>query len=793
MSRTFLQTYNLALEKTAILQNAYNIREEQELNKIYSLSFSIPATDPKADFIQPFHYIRYGDKGELYRIIKSELNDSDTSILTVSCEHVIATLCDTVMFGAIQYGGTGIRTREVIEYLLSRQPERNWILHECDFDRRFEYLWEEENLLNALYSIPKEFSQTYKWTFDTTVYPWRISLKVIDETIDPEYYIRARRNLLSSGTSQNFTDICTRIYPLGYGEGVNQLTIKEVNNGVPYLQSPDNIVAQYGIKEKVLVDRRFEIAENLKTYAQTMLDNLQTPSMSRSFNVVDLYPITGAEIDNAKVGNICKMTMDDTISYVTKTIRALDEAGNLQIQLSSKTTDVADTIADLAERVRIESVYAQGATQLYQHSKDANASPNNGMILNLYFPTEMRQINKVLIRVQVKPFRSYSSTTSDAGGSERTTSDGGGTTATSTSGGGTGSTSTSAASVSGSVTSEASSIVTTESGGTGTDIVTSKTALEGNTGYAEPSVGESSAVSGTTDPATFDIKNSSTQYSDKKTTDNGTATVSISGNTGNSSPSTSSAGAHTHNVWGYTGEVTPPASANYKHSHAINYSNAALSAGSHSHSVNSHSHSFSGSGSSSHNHGMYHYHGLNLSGVGSHSHTFSVPAHTHTMSKHRHMFTHDGHSHTIGKQLFSHTHGMSHTHIVSFSGVGSHSHTFSVPAHTHDVNIPSHSHNVTIPAHNHNIIAGIFESSEKPTEIGVYVGGTKRTRLVSSTHENLIGLTWNLDAVQWLLNTNGEIPRGSWITLNFVPDKLCYIICSVFVQGFVQSRGGGNY
>ena len=56
-----LNIFDLNRRKTAILQNAYNITETQELNKIYSLEFSIPANDEKVKFIQPFHYARYGE------------------------------------------------------------------------------------------------------------------------------------------------------------------------------------------------------------------------------------------------------------------------------------------------------------------------------------------------------------------------------------------------------------------------------------------------------------------------------------------------------------------------------------------------------------------------------------------------------------------------------------------------------------------------------------------------------------------------------------------------------------
>lgn len=862
-------------KKSAVLQNAFDVYETKEMNKIYSLTFSIPKTDEKLKYCLPRHYIRWGENNELYRIIKPTRNENDMSYVTFECEHVIATLCDKCMFGSFTVGGWEMKTAAVIRWLLSQQVVRNWELGECDFDRRFEYLWEQENILNALYSIPKEFSTPYQWTFDTTVYPWRLNLKAIDDSVHPEYYLRAKRNLLSSGTTENYADICTRIYPLGYGEGVNQLGIKEINNGVPYLQSPDEIVAQYGIVEKVLVDRRFENAESLKAYAQTMLDNLQIPAMSRSFDVVDLYPLTKNNIDNAEVGKIVKMVEDDSIAYITKTRRKLDGDGDLSIDISTKTSDIASTIADLADRVRIESVYAQGATQLYQHSKDANATPEKGMNISLYFPEEMRQINKVLLKMSLKQFRSYSDTTEDAGGATPTTSDGGGTQSTTSSGGGTtsttsaggatGTTSTGETTISASAISESSSITTTNSGGVGSDIVTSKTALEGNTGYVELTTGEGGAIvnhptsktndvekdtssnqggttgevtlttgnanisiEGNTNASTFDLKNHSTQYSGKSTTDSTEVSISVAGSTGNSSPGTSYEGSHNHNIWCYTGEVTPPASANYRHSHAINYTGGALSNGSHSHTVNSHNHWFSQTARGSHSHGMYHYHGINLSGVGSHSHSFSlygvgshshgigthshtigdhkhtveinghlhtinVAGHTHEINRHRHLFTHDGHSHTISKSLFDHTHGMEHTHVINLSGVGSHSHSFSISAHTHEVNIPDHSHEVNIPdhshtveipAHSHQIIPGIFESGN-PTAFDIYVNSEKVTTIHDTYYED--------DITQWLLNEQNQIPRNTWIDVEIRPNDLAYVVSSVFVQGFVQSRGGGNY
>lgn len=638
--KQYMNVYDLNLQKTAVLQNAYNITEEQELNNIYSLSFTIPSIDPKLEFCKPFHYYRFGDTNQLYRRIKSPKHNSDVSTETIICEHVIATLCDNVLFGAHTVGGKTVKTRQVIEYVLSKQSTENWQLGECDFDFEYEYNWEEENLLNALYSIPKVFTTPYKWTFDTTRYPWVVNLKKIDISVHPNYYIRAKLNLISDETEEDYTNICTRLYPLGYGEGINQLTIKEVNDDCPYLEASPAVIARYGIKERVLVDRQFEDAETLKAYAQTVLDAMQEPAATRRFDVVDLYEITNEEIDNAQVGGICKLTEDGTITFITKTTRILDEAGNLNIELSTKPTDVASAIADLADRVRIESVYAQGATQLYQHSKDANATPSKGMVLSLYFPSEMKQINKILLRLKLNKFRSYSSTT-EAGGGTITTG--------------------------------------------------------ANTGVGEPNVTLSGQAVETT--------NVDWTYRAAPYTDNRAPDIWMS-----------ETGDHTHDVVANTGSVTPPASDNYRHYHAINWYGGALKNGKHKHSV-----------------------------------------------------TQGEHYHTIPRT------NLRHVHLVNIAVTNNEGNGRTGFQHTHPISLQPHTHKID---------AGIFESGN-PKKFDVYINGN-----LVHTEESR---SYNDDITMWLLGDDGLVPRNRWIDMEIRPDDNAYVVASVFIQGFVQSRGGGNY
>lgn len=630
-----IEIFDKSRKKVAILENAYGVTEREEINSVASLTFSLPDTDDKNQYCQPFHFVRH-DGGQLYRIMAPAGTRSDTGSITYECEHVIATLIDDVLFGAHVVGNLGVYTRDSIQYVLDRQTETRWVLGECDFSRQFEYGWENENLLAALFSIPNRFVDPYMWTYDTSVFPWVVNLKLIDEGAKPQFYIRAGKNLLQRDFTSAAQDVCTRLYCLGYGEGVNQLTIADVNGGLPYLQSPQEYIDKYGLISRIWVDRRFEDAASLMERGQAILSELQDPRLSVTVSAADLYQMTQADYDKAEIGRITLLADDNIKTYITGITRNWDTPGDMQLTLATKPVDVASSIADLADRQRIEQVYSQGATQLYGQSVQANATPDIGAVLNFWIPDEMRIINKVLAKITLDRFRSYSRSTSGGGATTSTSSSGGGGTSTSSSGGGT----------------------------------YSSTAVDGG----------------------------STQTSES-------SSRSTSGSGGDYSDSLRTGGASTSGYSGY----------------------------------------FSQTGTTE-------------------SHTHGVPNHYHAMTV----------------SIPNHSHGISHTHRVS---IPSHSHSFQVGAHTHSVSIPSHTHSVSIPNHTHGIEQGIFE----------FGGASGATIWVNGKEKGAMGTDHDVDLTAWLLNEDGKIDRGRWHKVAIVPDDLAYVTIDIYIQGFVQSRGGSTY
>ena len=185
---------------------------------------------------------------------------------------------------------------------------------------------------------------------------------------------------------------------------------------MPYIQSSPEKIAEYGIVSRIFVDRRYQYPETLKARMETLLHELETPAMKREFDIVDLYDLSPDDMYKAEVGRICLLKDDDTKVYITKTVKNWSVPGDMKITIATKATDISTSIADLADRQRIEQVYSQGASQVYAFNFSGNATdqfPLNGYV---YFPDDLKYLNEVKLKIKLDPFRSYSKASSGENG-----------------------------------------------------------------------------------------------------------------------------------------------------------------------------------------------------------------------------------------------------------------------------------------------------------------------------------------------------------------------------------------
>lgn len=426
-----IKVYNQSMQLVAMLDNAFAIGYEMPLNALWTASFSLPANDPKTAECQPLYFVEMFDGDEridLFRIVPhAAKRDSSGQTITYQCEHVLATLLDDIMFQFHQLGNLGVYTDDVIAYVLDRQTVGRWQLGDVDFARQFEYSWENENLLAALFSIPKPFVDAYQWTWDTSSYPWTLNLLEPPAAgADPNLqYIRYGVNLQQIEKTVDPTTLCTRLYCLGFGEGVNQLTIAEVNGGLPYLDADTQ--AQYGVISKIFVDRRFESPETLKARGEALLTELKQPRITYRAKAADLglqRIVTGS---NAIVKDE-ELGVDIVARIVNVGKRDVTGSpGDIDIEIANRPIDIAGSIADLANRQRINEVYAQGATNLQSHDFADNCDPDHPAVMRFYIPEETARINKMKLSYRCEPFRAYSRAIEGGGAISTTTASGGGT------------------------------------------------------------------------------------------------------------------------------------------------------------------------------------------------------------------------------------------------------------------------------------------------------------------------------------------------------------------------------
>ena len=460
------QVFDRNMKRLAYLDNAMSVGYTLETNSLWTATFTMPADDPKTEYCTPLNYVEIFDGDEridLFRIIGEDLERSDGATRFYNCEHVLATLLNDVLFQYHQCGGTGVRTAEVLNYILNRQTTRNWVLGSCDFERFFEYNWENSTLLAALFAVPECFDSDYLWTWDTTGYPWSLSLVAPSDRLKSE--IRYAKNMTEIRKSRDDTGLANRIYALGYGEGVNQLTISSVNNGLPYVEDALSI-EKYGLCSSILVDTRYEVEENLKAYAEQILRESAEPYYSYEIGAIDLHRLTGDAFSRFWPGEIVRIVDDEDgvnlrarIVSVTKD-DAQGDPGAVSVTIANKSKDIAGSISDLQSRALIGETYAQGATNQQVYNFSDNADADHPATMKIYIDESVVRINKMLLNIQFEPFRAFEQAIGGGGG--QTTSSGGGTT---TSSGGGSTTSSGGGQTSSGTALESSNILPNETNG----------------------------------------------------------------------------------------------------------------------------------------------------------------------------------------------------------------------------------------------------------------------------------------------------------------------------------------
>jgi phage minor structural protein len=408
------------------LENAYNISYTKTANSLWTGGFTLPLSDTKNKYCSSMNLVELWDVDSsgadkyigLFRIQPSvsERKSGDCTV-QYTLEHVLATLLDDTMQGFHEIGNLTVFTNEVINYILTKQTEQKWILGYCDYKHQFLYGWQDENLLGALFSVPRSFEEDdWCWTFDTKAFPWTINLKKMSS--DAVTDIRYRKNINSIKKTSDPSNLTTRLYCYGYGEGDNKLNIKALNGGAAYIDSPNT--AKYGVITRVWTDGRYTKEESLLSAGHAMLKALEEPVVSYE---VDIATVQRAA--NLEVGDMVRIADEETdfytrvVEFSKSNVSGAPRSG--KVTLANKTTDIAQSVADLADRQRISTTYAHGSETVFAVNLADNADSTHPAELTFVVPDNAVHVNAIKLNVKIKNFRAYSKGTSTRSFSNKTT------------------------------------------------------------------------------------------------------------------------------------------------------------------------------------------------------------------------------------------------------------------------------------------------------------------------------------------------------------------------------------
>lgn len=436
------QIFNLQNELVAVLQNAYKIGYTKIKNNLWTCEFTMPLDDIKNEHINPKYFIDLYDHdryiGKFMVNPKRTFKSIESNEITYHCEHVLSLLHSDVLFGYHQY--SNYTTPVALNGLMNLQETKHWKLGKVDFIRYFHYGWEnEDSLLNAIMSIAKPFDVPYLWTWDDTTYPFTLNLVKPNDTVKGT--VVAGKNLRGIEIHEDPTNIVTRIYPLGFGEGVNQLTIAGVNGDKIYLED-SAARAEYGLHKRIWVDMRFEDAESLKASAQAILDKFKHPIRSVSIDCIDYSLIDPYKLSDYDVGDVLLVYDEDTGTNEEIRLEKIDKGdiygapSDMQLELGSVLDDITMTFADLEKKQLVNETYSQGATNIDSRDFSDNCDPNFPAIIRFPIPDDVVNINEMILTFETKPFRAFERAVQGGGATVQSTSAGGGDVTSTSAGGG---------------------------------------------------------------------------------------------------------------------------------------------------------------------------------------------------------------------------------------------------------------------------------------------------------------------------------------------------------------------
>jgi len=284
-------------------------------------------------------------KGMVYRV-RSIGNAFATRTNTLNLEHIVNTLRDDIIWGEVKPGtisgnesDTTVTAKKAITYILGCQTTAHWTLGTFEYSDVYgAYSFDGDTLFDALETVSESLEDCW-WSYDTTVYPFKLNIK--RRPADPECEMRAGRNLTTISRTIDKSGMYTRLYPIGKDD----LHLSE-----EYVQENTK---SYGVISKTETNTSLDTEETLREWAGHRLHNHAEPIVSVIAEGLELSKATGEKLDKLTLGTVVRIPLPEygtTVNGIITEANYPDKAREperVKITICNRRNDVSTFIADI--------------------------------------------------------------------------------------------------------------------------------------------------------------------------------------------------------------------------------------------------------------------------------------------------------------------------------------------------------------------------------------------------------------------------------------------------------------
>lgn len=284
-------------------------------------------------------------KGIVWRV-RSIRQAFGSNTTTVSLEHAIGVLKDTILFGNIttakiagKSGATEVTAKKALQYILGKTAD--WTLGTFDYTDSNPYKFDGETLFDAIEAVSDSLEDPV-WTYDFSSYPFKLNITKRDTAVDSE--LRANRNLRTITKTIDRSGMYTRFYPIGKDDLHIDGDYVEKNT------------AAYGVISKVETDASLDTKKELKRWANQRLKKHAEPVVTIDVEGLELADATGEPLDRLTINRVCRIPLPEFGTEIQEKITRLSyqdkirQPENVKATLANNRTDVTRIIADAIKR-----------------------------------------------------------------------------------------------------------------------------------------------------------------------------------------------------------------------------------------------------------------------------------------------------------------------------------------------------------------------------------------------------------------------------------------------------------